>query len=106
LTWEARSADERTHAVEVYFDAGAELTVNTPDQRVVGERARVPGLEVVRCGSEDQPVLAKAGDDLRIDWGYLYLAAPAGPGLHTALGEGGVLRAGFANAGGLPEAKE
>lgn len=76
VTYEFRSTDGRTHEVAVYFDAAAEITVNEPRQQVEWTRVDVPGLRVLKVGSVDQPVLAKKGDDLRIDWGYLYLAAP------------------------------
>ena len=49
--------------------------VNTPDQPVAGRASMSDGQPVLRMGSREQPVLAKRGDDLRIDWGYLYLAA-------------------------------
>jgi hypothetical protein len=35
-------------------------------------------LEILRVGSRDQQVLHRAGDDLRIDWGYFYLAVRQG----------------------------
>ncbi len=76
LTWEVRATDGRTHDVALYFDAAAEIAVNEPRQRVEWTRVDVPGLRVLKVGSVDQPVLARKGDDLRIDWGYLYLAAP------------------------------
>ena len=63
--------------VSVYFDAAAELAINTPDQRVGWGRFRLDGLDVLRVGSEQQAVLNKPGDDVRIDWGYLYAAGPA-----------------------------
>ena len=77
LTWDVAAADGGRHAVELYFDACSELAVNEPGQQVVHAAERVGGLTALKIGSKDQPVLAKKGDDLRIDWGYLYAAAPA-----------------------------
>jgi hypothetical protein len=101
LTWEARSTDGAPHAVSVYFDSSALPAVNTPGQKVVWSREKIDGLLALRAGSEDQPVLQKRGDDLRIDWGHLYVAAaesqePAG--LIVAAGDA---RGGFASSGRL-----
>ena len=74
------SADGKPHQVQVYFDCGAEIAVNTPDQSVGLDYPAVEGLAVARMGTADQPVLARKGDDVRIDWGYGYLATPAGAG--------------------------
>ena len=76
LTYTAQATDGAAHEVQVYFDAAAELTVNTPDQTVAAALDAMEGLAVVKIGSTAQPVLAKRGDDLRIDWGFLYVAAP------------------------------
>ena len=75
LTWGFVAADGRSHQVAVYFDANGELTVNEPRQEVLGETLQLPPLAAARLGSKDQPILAHKGDDLRIDWGSLYLAA-------------------------------
>jgi len=76
VTWDVRSLDGKRHKVEVSFEAAAEIAVNTPQQKVQCDQPAVPGFEVRRVGSVDQNILGKRGDDLRIDWGYLYLAAP------------------------------
>jgi hypothetical protein len=101
ITWEIQSADGRDHAVEVYFDASSDLVVNSPDQPVVWSRVRLGNLEVLRIGSQQQPVLEKHGDNLRIDWGYLYIAAP-GPGVSEAATDGRSARALFKESGELP----
>jgi hypothetical protein len=75
LEWEAKAADGKAHDVAVYFDSSMLPAVNTPDQKVVWSREATEGLATLRAGSEEQPVLKKRGDDLRIDWGYLYVAA-------------------------------
>lgn len=77
LTWELQSADGRTHAVQLEFSMGGELAVNTAEQPVTWDRPAVEGFSVLRVGAKSQRVLAHKGDDLRIEWGYAYLAAPA-----------------------------
>lgn len=79
VIWEARSVDSRPHAVSVYFDASAEISVNTPEQPVIWSRFKMGQVQVLRAGSQQQPILQKSGDNLRIDWGYLYLTAPPRP---------------------------
>ena len=78
LTWECQADDGREHNVEIYLDVNAELAVNEPRQAVVWEKATIGSgtLDLVKIGSRQQPTLAKKGDDLRIDWGHLYLALP------------------------------
>jgi hypothetical protein len=100
LTWEAQSTSSKKHAVEVYFDASAQLAVNVPTQEVGWSRERVGGLPALKVGSLEQPVLAKRGDDLRIDWGYLYLAEPKAPEFHLHVSSPpGAFRSGFIESG-------
>ena len=103
ITWEARATDGRTHDVSVYLHVQGEWVVNTASQSVVSARYRRPGLDVLRMGSAKQPLLETAGDNLRIDWGYIYLAVPQGAGSATALIEADPGRHAFAETGTLPD---
>ncbi|MBU6400445.1 MAG: DUF4965 domain-containing protein, partial [Verrucomicrobia bacterium] len=102
LTWEVASVDSARHDVALYFDCTAEGVVNKPTQAVVWQRQRVGGLEVLRFGSKDQPILEKKGDNLRIDWGYLYLAIPRHNGESTRIANANAVRDGFVANGKLP----
>ncbi len=84
LTWRAQSTDQKTHQVAVYFDAGSEISINTRDEPVVWSRYQLGEIQVLRVGSRQQPILQKSGDDLRIDWGYLYVFAPPEAGTTQA----------------------
>ena len=99
LTWTVASADGKPHKVQVYFDCGAEIAVNTPDQSAGLEYPQVAGLSVARVGTPDQPVLARKGDDVRIDWGYGYLATASGAGAVVAGGNGNRMRRAFMTDG-------
>ncbi len=103
LTIEARSLDGKPHRVSFYFDASAEIAVNTPDQEVVWSRLKIPGLEVLSIGSKDQPVLEKKGDDLRIDWGYFYLSFPGRDADQACIHDAAICRASFDASGSLPD---
>ncbi len=104
ITWDVAAADGAAHQVQLYFDCGADIAVNTTDQSVQLDYPKVEGLAVARVGTTEQPVLARRGDDVRIDWGYGYLAAPAGAGAIVTGGAGGRLRSGFTSSGTISSA--
>lgn len=69
------SADGIAHKVRLWFDISMEHCVEEDNQLVVMDRAEGPGWHGLTCGTLRQPVLERAGDLTRMDWGYLYLAA-------------------------------
>ncbi|MCA9185667.1 MAG: DUF4965 domain-containing protein [Pirellulaceae bacterium] len=74
VVFEAMSTDGKAHDIQWYVDASGELAVNEGDQKVTAQRHEFGELAAVQLGSANQAILAKKGDDIRIDWGYLYLA--------------------------------
>ena len=105
LTFDARAADNATHDVAIYQDAAAEIAVNDPRQPVDCSKPGSEALEVLRIRSHEQPVLAKKGDDLRIDWGSLYLAAPKDLNTSSHLLPAKMARDTFAAGGEFPMMK-
>jgi hypothetical protein len=102
LVWEVHAVDGRTHAVAIYYANTAQFVVNTEDQAVEWSREEISGLGVLRMGSKAQPVLAKSGDDLRIDWGYLYAAAPMSAVTASAIASSDSQHRAFVEQGRLP----
>jgi hypothetical protein len=101
VTWEVCSTDDKDHASSIYFSASAELAVNDPSQKVIWSRLETRNLFVSKIGLEDQPVLQKKGDNLRIDWGYLYTAAPQ-RGSTSVIGSAKNCTSSFVDSGLLP----
>jgi hypothetical protein len=101
LTWDVRSVDGQAHDAALYDSTSALLAVNTPDQAVVWGRQRAGALTALRVGTQAQTLLRPAGDDVRIDWGYAYAAAPAAQSASAIGGNAGLL-AGFTQRGTLP----
>ena len=101
LTWACSSTDRKSHEVSIYFDAGMELAVNESSQQVEWARESIPGLEVLKVGSKSQHILARKGDNVRIDWGYFYLAASQKASPVSAIAPGGQCRMAFVGQGKL-----
>ncbi|WP_116108782.1 glutaminase family protein [Lewinella sp. IMCC34191] len=67
--------DGAAHDVAIYVGASGDIARNMPSQELSTSRGRKDGLNYLRVGTSEQPVLEKKGDDLRVDWGYFYLAS-------------------------------
>ena len=77
VSFRLRSNDGQAHQAELYLGVSANLAVNTPDQEVRAQKSRSGALSLLKAGTLEQPVLKKSGDNLRIDWGSVYVGAPA-----------------------------
>lgn len=77
ISYEVKSNDNATHSVDVFQGVSTNLAVNQPIQKVTASAYTNNGLKILKAGTVEQPVLQKKGDDLRIDWGYVYVGAPA-----------------------------
>ena len=76
LALSTESTDGAAHTMKVKIIASEELCINLKGElEVETSTEEFDGFNAVRIGSKSQPVLGRKGDDLRIDWGYFYLAA-------------------------------
>ena len=80
ITTKVSSNDGKQHKVETYIGVSSNIAVNTLFQDVVTKQYKHADLSIMQVGSKEQPVLQKKGDDLRIDWGFLYVAVPTASG--------------------------
>jgi hypothetical protein len=101
ITWQARSLDEKKHNVQIYFEASPEWAVNTIGQPMTAERLTRNELIYLKTGTVEQPVLAKNGDDMRIDWGYFYLTGKSDKSVTMSVGDPTILKKEFALNGKL-----
>jgi len=105
LNFEVKSTDGKEHRTALYFDATAEWAVNQANQQVIWERKNKPvgGLTWLTFGSVAQPILERAGDDVRIDWGYFYVGLPNDTATRSVIGSANKARSSFAASGELPK---
>lgn len=76
VSYQVNANDNTTHQVKVYLSASSNIAVYRPSQPVISTKYATPQLSILKVGTVEQPILKKASDDMRIDWGYFYVAAP------------------------------
>lgn len=76
ISWQVRSTDGKAHQVRMVVEASPALAVHSEEQAVTTAIEEENGISYLKTGTVEQAVLARKGDDVRIDWGYFYLAAP------------------------------
>ncbi|MBE2231442.1 MAG: DUF4965 domain-containing protein [Chitinophagaceae bacterium] len=69
-----QSLDEKKHDVSLYFLQSDDLARNKKPVPLKKTKGRAGNLQFIKTGTGEQPVLKTKGDDVRIDWGYVYLA--------------------------------
>jgi L-glutaminase (EC 3.5.1.2) len=96
ITYQVVANDGKAHDVQVYFEASPRWALDQPYQESVSQIFEDNGLLFLKSGSKEQNILAKKGDDLRIDWGYFYLVAEKN-NVSVNIGESNTLRTNFVN---------
>jgi hypothetical protein len=103
ISWDVSSVDAAMHTVSIYLDCSSLLAVNTASEAVNWSRAKVGETELLSVGSSDQRVLNASGDDLRINWGHFYLAAPDPQHERLVAVDGREARTKFSTNGEVPD---
>jgi hypothetical protein len=101
ISYSVASLDSAEHQTEIYFEAAPNWALNDPSQKGRGEGYEKDNFLFVKTGSVGQKVLNKTGDDVRIDWGYFYLAGEKNNASSYATGDISTLRGQFSDNGSL-----
>ena len=104
MTYEVASNDGAEHDVEIYFEAGPQWARHADSQKSICETLTDERFAYAKVGTVEQPVLQKYGDNVRIDWGYFYLAGDKTK-YTTASGNPFAIRSEFIDAGTISSNK-
>ncbi len=105
LTWQVKVRDGHDHDVALYFDAAGTLATNDPGEPVLWSRGAIQSLDLLRVGTQAQPVLQRFGDNVRINWGWFYIGVPQNEKAQLAAGNQSY-RQKFMATGSLPQSDD
>ena len=103
LNYEVVSNDTKKHKVQIYFEITPEWAVNVIKQEVEVTKGEINGIKFAKAGTTEQPILQKKGDNVRIDWGYVYLASNNTGNSKIGIGNYFETKEAFLKTGKLPK---
>jgi hypothetical protein len=76
LSWQLISIDKKPHSASILLDIDPAIAVDQPWQQVEWSRLRSGAMTFLNIGTQEQKVLGRSGDKVRIDWGHFHLGVP------------------------------
>lgn len=105
ISYQLRSKNNQTHDVQIYFESTPQWAVHNISQAVTYEEIANDRLKFLKTGTVEQPILEKKGDDIRIDWGYFYLAGHNDKSTNMKFGDYWNVKQEFNSTGAVSETK-
>ncbi|MGM9758899.1 MAG: glutaminase domain-containing protein [Parabacteroides sp.] len=99
ISYQVQSLDDRPHDVQIYFEASPLWAMDHAGQPYTATREEKNGFTYLKVGTKEQNILGKKGDNVRIDWGHLYLASSNAPKTDMAIGDYFDLKYSFLQSG-------
>jgi hypothetical protein len=101
VTYETIARDGKQHDVEIYFEITPQWAVNEINQEIEVSEGQTGSVGYLKAGTTSQRILEKAGDNVRIDWGYAYLSAALKKQSQLSIGEYSESKERFRTQGGV-----
>lgn len=99
ISYQVSSTDGKEHDVQLLLTASPKISQNQISQPTVSSLIEEKGVKYLKTGTIEQPILAKTGDHICIDWGYFYLAGINGD---VSLNSDEAIKDTFIKSGKLP----
>jgi Domain of unknown function (DUF4965)/Domain of unknown function (DUF1793)/Domain of unknown function (DUF5127)/Domain of unknown function (DUF4964) len=74
LVLKETSNDNQEHDVQLYLGMSSSLATDNASQEATASVQEGNGRTTIKAGTSSQEILKRKGDDVRIDWGYLYVS--------------------------------
>ncbi|MBP3468107.1 MAG: DUF4965 domain-containing protein [Lachnospiraceae bacterium] len=75
VDFSVKSVDGKAHQIQMIWKMGEEFCYHEAEhKKMIGGIHETPDFQTAWMGKEEQTPLCHSGDDIDIDWGYLYLA--------------------------------